>query len=50
MNKKLGCPNCQVHRCKLHKVTPFKVWWYRYINNNFMIAKYWVINLIKGEK
>ena len=50
MNKKLGCSNCQAHRCKLHKVTPFKVWWYRYINNSFMIAKYWVIALIKGEK
>lgn len=46
---KIGCPNCQAHRCKHHKVTPFSMWWLRYVLNNYQRVRYALIALIKGE-
>lgn len=41
---KIGCPNCQLGKCRAHKVSLVRVWVRK------ALRSYWfVIALIKGE-
>jgi hypothetical protein len=47
---KIGCPECRGRHCKLHKTSPFSLWWSKNVKTNYSKIKWAVIVLIKGEK
>lgn len=47
---KLGCPKCQDRHCELHKTSPFSLWWYKNVLNNWLQVKWFFIDVIHSFK